>query len=66
MEGIGGVAEEAKEETQVAVDEEDDEIEYMPPTAVGERSNSYSSVPCDWTLRSAWPRAAVCAPVRDA
>ncbi|KAM5536717.1 hypothetical protein V8D89_009644 [Ganoderma adspersum] len=36
LEGIGGVAEDAKEETEVAVDEEeeDDEIEYMPPTAV--------------------------------
>ncbi|KAI1787440.1 hypothetical protein LXA43DRAFT_1098270 [Ganoderma leucocontextum] len=34
MEGIGGVAEEVKEEAEVAVDEEDDEIEYMPPTAV--------------------------------
>ncbi|KAM5536727.1 hypothetical protein V8D89_009654 [Ganoderma adspersum] len=35
LEGIGGVAEDAKQETEVAVDEEeDDEIEYMPPTAV--------------------------------
>ena len=40
MEGIGGVAEDAKEEeeTEVAVDDEDDEIEYMAPTAVGECS----------------------------
>ena len=54
LEGIGGVAEDAKQETdaQVAVDEEeeDDEIEYMPPTAVGERSDRHSFRSCDGTL----------------
>ncbi|PIL29678.1 hypothetical protein GSI_08116 [Ganoderma sinense ZZ0214-1] len=39
VDGIGGVAEDAKQETDMevaveVVDDEDDEIEYMPPTAI--------------------------------
>ncbi|TBU24368.1 hypothetical protein BD309DRAFT_1000406 [Dichomitus squalens] len=34
MEGIAGVVQEGKQETEAAVNEDEDEIEYMPPPAV--------------------------------
>ena len=58
LEGIGGVAEDAdaKEEEAGVVDEEDDEIEYMAPTAVGECSGLYFPV----RLSSMWLGSDVC------
>lgn len=64
MEGIdGALADDAKPETETAVADEEDEVEYMPPTAIG--TWLLSSI-CLTSHPDALGRMSLRAPIRDA